>query len=211
MKNFSKKIITILERLIEKLRSCTDNKQVIKFQDLTPIDDADLTGYEEALDHVFNINNNKIKNIAITGSYGSGKSSILYTYEKDNPELKFIYISFLHFKECDKKDINNYENKEEDKISENSTKTEINLERGKENVNEIDRNKIREIILERKIINHIINQIPFKYISDTNFNVRGNIGVIRAFFKAIFNLLSLGSARFSFLYYCIFNWNNYSW
>lgn len=155
-----------------------NNLKPSDFQDLTPKDDVDLTGYKEALDRAFDIKNNKIKNIAITGSYGSGKSSILNTYKK-NSKLKFIHISFLHFKECDKDDTNICENKEES----NDDKEK----------NKIYNEKFREEILERKIINHIINQIPFKYISDTNFNIRGNIGIPRAFSKAIFNLLSLGS------------------
>ena len=149
MENFKKKIINILEKLVEKLKSCTDNKQVSNFQKLTPIDDADLTGYEEALDHAFK-KEDKIKNIAITGSYGSGKSSILYTYEKDNPELKFIHVSFLYFKE---------------EINENIEKNKI-----------YDEKNFGVEILEKKIINHIINQIPFKYIPYTNFNVRGKKG-----------------------------------
>ena len=159
MENFKKKIIIILEKLVEKLKKCIDNKQVINFQKLTPIDDADLTGYKEALDYAFK--EDEIKNIAITGSYGSGKSSILNTYKK-NSTLKFIHISFLHFKECDKDDTNICENKEESNDDKEKDK--------------ISNEKIREEILERKIINHIINQIPFKYIPYTNFNVRGKKG-----------------------------------
>ena len=138
-----------------------NNLKLSDFQDLTPIDDVDLTGYKEALDHAFDIKNNKIKNIAITGSYGSGKSSILSTYKK-NSKLKFIHISFLHFKECGKDSTNTCENKE--KSNDDKEKNKISDE------------KIREEILERKIINHIINQIPFEYIPYTNFNVRGKKG-----------------------------------
>ena len=193
-----------------------NNLKPSDFQDLTPKDDVDLTGYKEALDRAFDIKNNKIKNIAITGSYGSGKSSILNTYKK-NSKLKFIHISFLHFKECDKNDINTNENKEksnnnnkedgkesknvnQNKENKDTTKIEFSLDCGNENKNEIDKEKIREAVLERKIINHIINQIPFEYISDTNFNVRGNIGIGQAITKAIFNLLSLGSFFYIILF-----------
>lgn len=196
-----------------------NNLKPTDFQDLTPIDDVDLTGYEEALDHAFK-KEDKIKNIAITGSYGSGKSSILYTYEKKNPKLKFLHVSFLHFKECDKNDTNTNENKEksnnnkedgkeskdieenkeqdsdnkdieENKEDKDTTKIEFSLDCGKETKNEIDKDKIREAVLERKIINHIINQIPFEYISDTNFNVRGNIGIVQAVTKVLFGMAIL--------------------
>ncbi len=187
-----------------------NNLKPSDFQDLTPKDDVDLTGYKEALDRAFN--DNKIKNIAITGSYGSGKSSILNTYKKDS-KLKFIHISFLHFKECDKNDTNTCENKkdseeskdieenkeqnsdnknvEKNKEDKDTTKIEFSLDCGKETKNEIDKDKIREAVLERKIINHIINQIPFEYISDTNFNVRGNIGIVQAVTKVLFGIAIL--------------------
>lgn len=184
-----------------------NNLKPSDFQDLTPKDDVDLTGYKEALDRAFN--DDKIKNIAITGSYGSGKSSILNTYKK-NGKLKFIHISFLHFKECDKNDTNTNENKEKsnnkedgkesknvnqnkEKNEENkdTTKIEFSLDCGNENKNEINKDKIREAVLERKIINHIINQIPFEYISDTNFNVRGNIGIVQAVTKVLFGIATL--------------------
>ena len=45
--------------------------------------------------------NEKIKNIALTGSYGSGKSSILQSFEKQNTnkKLQFLNISLATFKE----------------------------------------------------------------------------------------------------------------
>lgn len=195
-----------------------NNLKSSDFQDLTPIDDADLTGYKEALDLAFN--DDKIKNIAITGSYGSGKSSILNTYKKDS-KLKFIHISFLHFKECDKNDTNTNENKEKsnnkedskeskdieenkeqnsknkdvekNKIEEDTTKIEFSLDCGNETKDEIDKEKIREAVLERKIINHIINQIPFKYISDTNFNIRSVLGTFEIFKKIVYTLILISS------------------
>ena len=45
--------------------------QTNKFEDLTPSYDVELGLYKDALDEAFN--NKKVRNIAITGSYGSGK------------------------------------------------------------------------------------------------------------------------------------------
>ena len=42
----------------------------IKFEKLTPIDDADIAGYQEALDFAFK--QKDVRNIALTGSYGAG-------------------------------------------------------------------------------------------------------------------------------------------
>lgn len=53
------------------------DKQAHVFEKLTPITDSDLGIYEEALDYVFQSNNEDVKNIALTGAYGAGKSSVL--------------------------------------------------------------------------------------------------------------------------------------
>ena len=51
-----------------------------KFERLTPVDDIDLNVYEEAIDYVFD--NSDIKNVAISGAYSAGKSSVLASYKK---------------------------------------------------------------------------------------------------------------------------------
>jgi hypothetical protein len=66
------------------------------FTDLTPVDNADLGGYSKALS--FALKNPRIKNIALSGPYGSGKSSIIRTYE-NNSDYKFLNISLASFKE----------------------------------------------------------------------------------------------------------------
>lgn len=74
------------------------SKKNSPFIDLTPIDDADTDGsYSKALSFAFE--NPRIRNIAITGPYGSGKSSIIKTYEKKSRDLKFLNISLASFKE----------------------------------------------------------------------------------------------------------------
>lgn len=109
-----------------------------KFQKLTPIDDADIEVYKEALDFIFD--NEDIKNIAISGPYGAGKSSILETYKKNNDNKKFIHISLAHFENPDN-----------------------------EKERELD---IKESILEGKILNQLIHQIPSENIPQTNFKVK---------------------------------------
>ena len=66
------------------------------FEKLTPIDNVDLNVYEEAIDYVFE--NYDIKNVAISGAYSSGKSSILASYKKKHNDLNFLHISLAHFK-----------------------------------------------------------------------------------------------------------------
>jgi hypothetical protein len=65
------------------------------FHKLTPSNQVDLKIYKDALKFVFD--NNDIKNIAISGPYSAGKSSVLETYKKVHTNYKFIHISLAHF------------------------------------------------------------------------------------------------------------------
>lgn len=78
-------------------------KQKYKFERLTPIDNMDLDVYEEAIDYVFS--NSDVKNVAISGAYSAGKSSVLASYKKKHDELRFLHISLAHFKSTDQEPI----------------------------------------------------------------------------------------------------------
>ena len=80
------------------------------FQKLTPINDVELNVYESALDFVFK--NDDIKNIAISGAYSAGKSSILETYKKQQNNIRFLHISLAHFKSSTEKEDEKAETKE---------------------------------------------------------------------------------------------------
>ncbi|MBY5646012.1 ATP-binding protein [Rhizobium leguminosarum] len=67
-----------------------------KFVDLAPTSNADQTGiYHEALE--FATNNNEVLNIALTGPYGSGKSSVIKSFllKYQRPKLELSLASFL--------------------------------------------------------------------------------------------------------------------
>lgn len=82
----------------------TNNEQY-NFQTLVPIDNVENLGvYKDALDFAFE--RKEIKNVAISGAYCAGKSSLLETYKrnceeekkKDEKEcLSFLHISLAHF------------------------------------------------------------------------------------------------------------------
>lgn len=94
------------------------------FERLTPINDVKMDVYEDAINYAFD--NPDIKNVAITGAYSAGKSSVLASYKKKHKKLKFIHISLAHFESP------NQENKKE----------------------------VKESVLEGKILNQLIHQIP---------------------------------------------------
>ena len=75
---------------------------IYKFQKLTPVNDINLTVYEDAINYVFD--NTDVKNIAISGAYSAGKSSVLASYKKKHKNLRFMHISLAHFKPVNKED-----------------------------------------------------------------------------------------------------------
>ena len=118
-----------------------------KFRPLTPNDAIDLHHYQEALDYVFS--SGKIRNIALTGSYGSGKSSVIRSYENIHKEQTFIHISLARFEE-----------------------------QGQSAGNPADPTKTVNI-LEGKIINQLLHQIPEKELSPSYIQPQDKISLNR--------------------------------
>lgn len=133
------------------------DKQVHVFEKLTPIADSELGIYEEALDYVFQSNNEDVRNVAITGAYGAGKSSVLSSYKAKHKEKKFLHISLAHFDEQSEK--------------------------------EAETKPIKESVLEVKILNQLIHQIPSEKIPQTHFKVKKMIGKGKAVFRTAMILL----------------------
>lgn len=79
-----------------------------KYPSLAPTDNYDpIKPYEEVLEH--NIDQESSKNIALSGPYGSGKSSILKTFFKNKINKyknRVIYVSLAAFCESDNEDGN---------------------------------------------------------------------------------------------------------
>ncbi len=94
------KFITFLQKKYDSYILSPDT-QSTSYHSLSPINNADGGEYEEAM--LWALQNRKsedIKNVALTGPYGSGKSSILKTFqEKYKSKFNFLNISLATFKE----------------------------------------------------------------------------------------------------------------
>ena len=131
-----------------------------QFERLTPIDNMDLDVYEDAINYAFE--NSDVRNVAISGAYSAGKSSVLASYKKKHKDLHFLHISLAHFKSPDQE----------------------------------DETEVKESVLEGKILNQLIHQIPSEKIPQTNFRVKKKvsaksiikltIGVVLFFIVAIY-------------------------
>ena len=74
----------------------------LHFEKLTLNDDVNIEVYEEAIDFAFS--SSDVRNIAISGAYGAGKSSVLASYKKKHKEKKFMHISLAHFEDENKEE-----------------------------------------------------------------------------------------------------------
>ncbi len=133
----------------------------------TPINNADINVYEEAIDFVFH--NPDIKNVAISGPYSAGKSSVLESYKAKHTDHSFVHLSLAHFRTPEQE----------------STEPE---------------SSVKESILEGKILNQLIHQIPSEKIPQTNFRVKKDISVKYLIWVTILTSLFVGSIAFLFSY-----------
>jgi len=92
-----------MSKNLQKNSENKDQKQNIPFNSLSPVSDPDNHKfYCNSLEWALSNRKEKdIKNIALSGTYGSGKSSILKTFQEinNNENLKFLNISLATFKE----------------------------------------------------------------------------------------------------------------
>ena len=125
MKGLYKKTIIAIHK---KLSKTVDNWQAKPMEDtaatayhsLSPINNADADQYIEALNWALDNRKEKsIYNIALTGPYGSGKSSILKTFQgnNENKDYVFLEISLATFKEelAENKDKDDKDDNKKDK------------------------------------------------------------------------------------------------
>lgn len=118
-----------------------------KFNTLGPVDlGENAQVYTEALNYAFN--NNDIKDIAITGAYGAGKSSVWETFKKSRNLGEKDVLTII---------LGNYENQNE--------KKEENTE-----------NRVKEIDsrIEQQIINQILAQINTAVIPLSKYSFKNN-------------------------------------
>ena len=97
------------KKAVEKEQSENNLKyKEIQFEHLAPVDNIEDVVTFDALDYALSQNN--IRNIALTGNYGSGKSSVLQSYIKKNKLNKFLNISLATFAIEEKEEAGEFSN-----------------------------------------------------------------------------------------------------
>ncbi|EKZ2426675.1 hypothetical protein REJ35_003565, partial [Escherichia coli] len=103
--------------------------------------------------------NNDLKNVAISGQYSAGKSSLIESYKKSHSNIKFVHISLAHFRSIEEAETN---------------------EPSKD---------INETALEGKVLNQLIHQINADDIPQTHFKVKKKIKTNNIVINTIFTVL----------------------
>ena len=124
--------------------------------------------YYEALDYAFD--NNNIKNIAITGIYGAGKSTVWQSYVKKKELKNIVTITLGQYESSVDKGIGS---KIERETEEGSDRTNYNQELEQENR------------IERKLINQIISQIRIKNTPLSKYKIKINKSKIGIYCETI--------------------------
>ena len=142
------------------------------FNSLTPdILDENKKVYTDALDYAFG--NSDIRNIAITGVYGAGKSTVWNTYRKyklSNPEENT-------FKKIITVCLGKYEDKSDEKREDSSDekREDSSLEDAENYSNNNKKDKVLDNRVERQIINQISAQIKSSDIPLSKYKFKGNL------------------------------------
>jgi hypothetical protein len=148
-------IINKLKQFLFYLENKEKNEETDIFS-LIPRDDEKNEVYFKSLDKV--LNTKGVNNIALSGTYGSGKSTIIKSFEKENnwrDDYKFLNISLATFKSKEK--ISN--NKEDTGLNKKKSNNDTTKE-PKNNLLDIDIKEIEKSILQQMFYKVDYNNIP---------------------------------------------------
>ena len=118
----------------------------MKYFNLSPSTDINNQAYFDALDE--KLNDQQVKNIAVIGPYGSGKSSVIDSFFKNNEKYNYLHISLANF--CE----NNFPESIEKQPIDPDSPEEVKLKK-------VDEQKIEEQILQQLFYQLDSNKIPF--------------------------------------------------
>lgn len=155
--DFIEQNVQWLNRLnLKYMQDIISNDNKYNYEDLMPkIDEKKNKHYCETLEWA--LKNYNIKNIALTGVYGSGKSTILKTFETFHKEYKYLNISMANF---------NDKTEKKEPMEDKNIKTEAVTESGKKKT---ETSSIDNSVIEKVILQQMFYKVKYKSISSSRF------------------------------------------
>ncbi|KAB7892559.1 YobI family P-loop NTPase [Poseidonibacter ostreae] len=154
-------VINKLKQLLFYFENKEKKEQLKVYNSLIPRDDIKNKVYFNSLYKV--LNTKGVNNIALSGSYGSGKSTIIKSFEKENnwrSDYKFLNISLATFKSKEKKS-----NDDEKKIPDDKQIPKKN--NTKDDENDLLNVDIKEI--EKGILQQMFYKVDYDDIPNSRF------------------------------------------
>ncbi len=172
-------LIKLCQIINDKLILYTANYENTLFKTLVPTDEAE--GVEEYISVLeWAINQKDIYNIGVTASYGAGKSSVIKTFFRKHPSIKFINVSLAMFKDADSKDIKSYKYSEDVDEDDNPS------------LKKIISNDCEEL-LERGILEQLFYKVKNERIPKSRFQKIYKSSFVKVF---LWTLILIGVAAF---------------
>lgn len=164
LSKIARKTATFLQRMERRLSQNTKTRGDDLYEELTPQDNADEDKvYDQQLKWALGKKN--IRNIAVTGTYGSGKSSVIKTFQKNHGEYRYLNISLASFPKNEKKT-----NDGGNTLVETTT----------------DASKVEGQLVEFSILQQILLHIHHRRLPGSRFHRIRHQSPVRTFFSALF-------------------------
>lgn len=180
VKSMKDRVCSCMRNIITRIYHKFCNQKLIAsaaYRSLTPKDNIDYDNNEYFKAMEYALTQPKIKNIALAGPYGSGKSSIIDTFISHNPELHILKISMATFVET---------------INSNEDHTADTNESDSNNTSDKNRIDFKEKEIEEWILKQLFYKVSWKKIPQSRFHRIHNQSLINTSIKILFGLLFLG-------------------
>ena len=120
-------VVEKIKNLFWRRKTDSDESES-RFHPLTPIDNSeDHKIYQDALE--FSLQQDAVKNIAVTGPYGSGKSSVIQSFFKNSPnKYKVITLSLASFRDCEEESGQAEQQEQSQRVKKQTDKGQANPE-----------------------------------------------------------------------------------
>ncbi|MEE3913700.1 hypothetical protein V2I80_03440 [Pseudomonas viridiflava] len=167
------------------------------FQPLTPvlIEPGKIQRYEREL--LNGLRNDQVRNIAITGEYGAGKSSVLRTFVHRHPEFVYAFISLATFGKDNEISGASELVSDTDVASDSSRPSESSTKAGQESKSEANKAESDLVArIEETIVQQLLYAVPAKTLPKTRLKRIDQASGLKIWWKTLcYGALILAALR----------------